>query len=119
MPRVTVVHARPARQEVREVTLPAGATVRDAVEASGLAAAFPDLDPEHAKLGVFGRVRAATAPVEDGDRVEVYRPLTADPKAVRRARAGVDPRAMRDRLPRRERLRKRAGGIDPARGRTD
>jgi len=63
------------------VRLPAGATVRDAVAASGLAV-------DWSAVGIFGRRVAAEAPVSDGDRVEIYRPLVNDPKEARRRRAG-------------------------------
>jgi putative ubiquitin-RnfH superfamily antitoxin RatB of RatAB toxin-antitoxin module len=108
--RVTVAHARPERQELVELALPAGATLADAIAASGLLARFPDLDAATLKAGIFGRVRPRETRLADGDRVEIYRPLVADPKFVRRKRAGIDPRALRDRVPRSERTRRRPGG---------
>lgn len=83
---VEVVLARPGEQIGRRVTLDHGATVWQAVAASGLAAAFPgDVDPQ--RLGIFAtRVKPDTV-LQDGDRVEIYRPLTLDPKDARRRRA--------------------------------
>nr|WP_225783574.1 RnfH family protein [Xenophilus sp. Marseille-Q4582] len=66
--------------------LPAQATLRDAVQASGLAAAHPDLDWQALTPGVWGRVRPWSHPLAAGDRVELCRPLLVDPKAARRER---------------------------------
>jgi hypothetical protein len=81
---VEVVHARPGKQLVLAVELPRGASAGDAVRASGIAAHFPDLDLERAPLGVHGRRVAREHALAPGDRVEIYRPLVADPKEVRR-----------------------------------
>ena len=85
MPRVTVLYS-PAPREVLEwtVDLPAGATVRDAVLASGWRAAAPDV--EVPQVGIWGRRCTGQQPVRDGDRVEVYRDLKVDPKVARRER---------------------------------
>jgi putative ubiquitin-RnfH superfamily antitoxin RatB of RatAB toxin-antitoxin module len=85
--RLTVVHS-PAPREVREwaVEVPVGATVRDALEASGIAAEFPALVLGADNLGVWGRRAQAGDLVKDGDRIEVYRPLRVDPKVARRER---------------------------------
>jgi len=80
--KVEVVYAEREHQLVRIVELEAGATTGDAVEASGLAVAIPEVDLATCKLGIFGRITARDAPLQDGDRVEVYRPITADPKAA-------------------------------------
>ncbi|HUS25277.1 MAG TPA: RnfH family protein [Candidatus Binatia bacterium] len=69
-----------------KVRLPPGATVRDAIARSGLTERCPDFTLHQAGVGVFGAARALDAPVEDGDRVEIYRPLAADPKDARRLR---------------------------------
>jgi len=84
---VTVVYALPGAVTEIEVRLAAGATVADALERSGIAARLPDLDIAAAPVGIFGkRVRRDTT-LGDGDRVELYRHLIADPKAARRRRA--------------------------------
>jgi putative ubiquitin-RnfH superfamily antitoxin RatB of RatAB toxin-antitoxin module len=77
---VEVVVASPGRQILRRVDLPAGSTVEDAVAASGLAGPA-------ARLGVYGKVVPAGTVLREGDRVEIYRPLKADPKDLRRLRA--------------------------------
>ncbi len=73
--------------------LPEGATAIDAIGASGLAERFPDVDIGAATLGVWGRACAAQTRLREGDRVEVYRPLSMDPNEARRLRA----RQTRDR----------------------
>lgn len=77
---VEVCYALPNTQAIVALTLPQGATVADAIERSGLLKQFPELDLARMKAGVFGKVRALDAAVEAGDRVEIYRPLKADPK---------------------------------------
>ena len=95
--RVTVVLALPGQQEVVELELPDGATVSDAVAASRLPGRFPGLDPATLSTGVWGRARPGETPLRDGDRVELLRPVRADPKALRRARAGLRPSSTRSR----------------------
>lgn len=84
--RVDVVYADAQRQFVRRAEIPAGASVEQAIRASGIREAVP-AEFEPASVGVFGRVVALDAPVRDGDRVELYRPLKIDPKQARRRRA--------------------------------
>ena len=79
---VEVVFAASERQVLRRVELPAGSTVEDAVSASGLAEAGAA-----PRFGIYGKVVSAGTVVRDGDRVEIYRPLRADPKDLRRLRA--------------------------------
>ena len=87
---VEVAYALADRQFLRPVTLPVGATVETAIRASGLLAEFPALTLVNQPVGVFSRPCALTDPVMDGDRVELYRPLSADPKQVRRRLAAED-----------------------------
>lgn len=85
---VEVTYALPQRQELVSVRLPEGATVRAAVDASGLLQKYPEIDIEGAnKLGIFAKLAKGDAVLRDRDRVEIYRPLIADPKAVRKKRA--------------------------------
>jgi hypothetical protein len=81
--KVSVTYALPDRQTWLEVDVPEQATVRDAIEASGIARAFPGLDLSTQKVGVFGKTIALEARLEAGQRVEIYRPITADPMALR------------------------------------
>ncbi|WP_287496781.1 RnfH family protein [Pandoraea sp. CB10b_02] len=84
--KVEVCYALPAEQTIVVLELPEGATVGDAIERSGLLLRYPELDLARVKTGVFGKVRALDALVEAGDRVEIYRPLKADPKVARQRR---------------------------------
>ncbi|OAT75385.1 RnfH family protein [Mangrovibacter phragmitis] len=89
MPEITVevVYALPEKQYLRKVTLTEGATLQQAIEASGLLALRTDINLEKNKVGIYSRPAKLNDTVQDGDRVEIYRPLTADPKALRRMRA--------------------------------
>jgi uncharacterized protein len=85
---VEVSYALPQRQELVRVNLPEGATAREAIEASGLLQKYPDIDLAGAnKVGIYAKLAKADTVVRDRDRVEIYRPLIADPKAVRKKRA--------------------------------
>jgi uncharacterized protein len=84
---VEVVYAQPQRQRIIAVKVAAGTNVADAVRQSGILNEFPEIDLGQARLGIFSRRVDAHATVHDGDRIEVYRPLIADPKTVRRERA--------------------------------
>ena len=84
---VEVVYALPARQRIVALTLPERATVRDAIDRSGLLRECPEIDLARCGVGVFGAPRGLDDPVADGDRVEIYRELVNDPKERRRRRA--------------------------------
>ncbi|TXS91262.1 RnfH family protein [Parahaliea maris] len=84
---VEVAYALPDRQAIVPLQVPAGTTAIEAIHQSGLQRQFEDLDPDSAKLGIFGKVVSPQQALRDGDRVEIYRPLIADPKEVRKARA--------------------------------
>jgi hypothetical protein len=84
---VEVAYAEAGRQWIVPVELPAGATVMQAIEASGLMSQVPGLSVDPARLGVFSRKASPDQVLEAGDRVEIYRPLTLDPKEARRRRA--------------------------------
>ena len=82
---IEVVYALPGRKVLRRVALPEGSTLADAIRASGLAGEFPEIGS--ARAGIYGKPAAADSVLRDRDRVEIYRPLRADPKEVRRKRA--------------------------------
>ena len=84
---VTVVYALPEVATEIEVRLPAGATVGDALERSGIAARHPEANLVQCPVGIFGKRVDRHTIVADGDRVELYRSLLADPKQTRRRRA--------------------------------
>lgn len=88
MINVEVSYALPQRQELIRVSVPEGATVRDAIDASGILAKYPDIDlDKNNKVGVYAKLTRLDTALRDRDRVEIYRPLIADPKAVRKKRA--------------------------------
>lgn len=86
---VEVVYALPDRQRLISLTVPRGTTVREAALRCGLDRHFPGLDLANSPLGIFGKAvpRPEERELETGDRVEIYRPLIADPKEVRKRRA--------------------------------
>ncbi len=84
---VEVVYALPDKQYLRSVKLNEGATVEQAINASGLLSLRKDIDLSSNKVGIFSRAVKLGDVVQDGDRVEIYRPLIADPKELRRQRA--------------------------------
>ena len=86
--RVRVVYALPDAATEIELELAEGATVADALEACRMGSRHPELDLARCAVGVYGQRVERAAPLADGDRVEVYRPLFADPKHARRRRAG-------------------------------
>jgi len=90
--KVQIVYANPARQFWVHVDVPDGATVKDAVIRSDVLRQFPEIDLEKQKLGIFGKFTALDAPLADGDRVEIYRALVADPKLVKQ-RGKASPEA--------------------------
>ncbi|MDT8398476.1 MAG: RnfH family protein [Pseudomonadales bacterium] len=92
--RVEVAYALPEKQDIIELKVVPGCTARQAVRDSGISSRFSEIDPEAATLGVFSKVLdGKTLPLpedyvlEDGDRVEIYRPLQLDPKESRVLRA--------------------------------
>ncbi|EEP94647.1 hypothetical protein yaldo0001_24670 [Yersinia aldovae ATCC 35236] len=82
-----MVYALPERQYVRMVSLEVGSTVEDAINVSGLLELRPDIDLKRNKVGIYSRPVKLGDKLNDGDRVEIYRPLIADPKELRRQRA--------------------------------
>ena len=83
--RVEVVYALPQLQEQVQLELAPGSTVQDAIEASGLLQRLPQI--ELGRTGIWGRPAGPATRLRERDRVEIYRPLIADPKEVRKARA--------------------------------
>jgi hypothetical protein len=84
---IEVVYARSDRQKAVPLTLAEGTTVQQAIERSGLLAEFPEIDLAKNKLGVWNKLAKLDQALRDMDRIEIYRPLIADPKEVRKQRA--------------------------------
>ena len=101
---VEVAYALPQRQKIVALQVPLGTTAMEAVMQSGIADLFPEIDPATAKMGIFGQAlgtkglkKAPEHELQEGDRVEIYRPLISDPKEARRRRAAkADKAAGRD-----------------------
>lgn len=87
--QVEVAYALPERQVIETVQVEPGTTAREAVALSDIESHFPGLDTSGHRLGIFGKVVADDHVLHTGDRVEIYRPLQADPKEVRRQRAAA------------------------------
>lgn len=87
MINVEVCYALPEKQELVTVKLAPGATLLQALEASGLLEKHPEIDLKKNKFGVFAKLSKPDTVLRDRDRVEIYRPLIADPKEVRKQRA--------------------------------
>ena len=94
---VEVAYALPDQQRIIRLTVPAGTTVLQAARLSGITEHFPGVDLEACDMGVFGKQVAQPAERElrEGERVELYRPLIADPKEVRKQRAARNKEAAR------------------------
>jgi|TARA_Y100001970_G_C14257205_1_gene876397 uncharacterized protein len=86
---VEVAYALPHKQKIVTLNVPEGTSMLDAVRLSGMDQHFPELDLESAPLGIFGKAvpKPAERVLQSGERVEIYRPLIADPKEVRKQRA--------------------------------
>ena len=87
--RVEVAYAKPHEQKILSVQVEEGTSVLEAVRQSGMQSFFPEINLETSRLGLFGKAvpKPADQSVRDGDRIEIYRPLIADPKEVRKRRA--------------------------------
>ncbi|MFC0309623.1 RnfH family protein [Gallibacterium trehalosifermentans] len=84
---VEVTYALPQHYFLKKIRLPEGCNVQSAILQSGVLQAFQEIDLRENKVGIFGRLAKLTDILRDGDRVEIYRPLLADPKEIRRKRA--------------------------------
>jgi len=89
--QIGVAYSEPGQQIWLNIEVPDSATVREAIDRSGILKSFPAIDLDTQKVGVFGRLVKLDAPLKPGDRVEIYRPITCDPQTVpRRDGAGGD-----------------------------
>ena len=84
---VEVIYALPQTQTLLTVKLPQGGTAAEAIKLSGILDKHAEIDMDKNKLGIFGKLSKADTVLRDKDRVEIYRPLLADPKEIRRQRA--------------------------------
>jgi len=84
---IEVAYATPEKQCILELEVDAKCTIAEAINLSGILLEFPEIDLSKQKVGVFSQEKKLTDKIKAGDRVEIYRPLTQDPKEARRARA--------------------------------
>lgn len=84
---IEVVYALPHEQTLLKVKVPQNTTVAEAIKVSGILEKYPDIDLSKNKLGIYGKLSKADVILRDKDRIEIYRPLIADPKEIRRQRA--------------------------------
>lgn len=85
--QIEVAYATPEEQVILVVEVPSGSQAGEALSASGIDQRFPEIDLETVKIGIFGKLAKANAVLNPGDRIEIYRPLIADPKEARKKRA--------------------------------
>lgn len=85
--KIEVVYALPAEQFLLKLDVPKGTTIAEAIRLSGIQDKYPEVDLEKGKFGIFGKLSKTDTVLREKDRVEIYRPLIADPKEVRRKRA--------------------------------
>ncbi len=83
---VGVCYAEVDRQLWMRLEVPDSSTIEDAIKLSGLLKLYPEINLSDQKVGIFGKIAALDAPVKEGDRVEIYRQITADPQLVQRRR---------------------------------
>ncbi|MDG6897815.1 RnfH family protein [Actinobacillus delphinicola] len=85
--RITIAYALPKRHFLKSYTVSEGTTVEEAILHSKLLEKFPNIDLHKNKVGIFSRPVTLKDTVNNGDRIEIYRPLLADPREIRRQRA--------------------------------
>lgn len=85
--KIEVAYATPQKQVILESEVDIGTSVREVIRLSGIQRHFPEIDIETSYFGVFGKAVKDDFELSEGDRIEIYRPLIADPKEVRRQRA--------------------------------
>jgi putative ubiquitin-RnfH superfamily antitoxin RatB of RatAB toxin-antitoxin module len=88
--QISVAYALPEKQVWLELSVPDDATVMDALEQSKILTLFPEVNLEQQKVGIFGKFCKLQTKLKEGDRVEIYRPITADPLTVPRRDSGDD-----------------------------
>ena len=86
MIKVEVIYAEAQEQAIYHVAVEEGATVEEAIRASGVLRVFPRIDLQNCGVGIYAKAASLSTLLKEGDRVEIYRPLIADPKEARRGR---------------------------------
>jgi putative ubiquitin-RnfH superfamily antitoxin RatB of RatAB toxin-antitoxin module len=81
---IGIAYADKFKQVWLKLDIPEGSTVQQAIEKSGLLEQFPEINLKRQKVGIFGKIIRLDTPLVDGNRVEIYRPIIADPETVER-----------------------------------
>ena len=89
MINVELIYALPNEQKLLKLAVEEGSTIKAVIEQSDILEIYPELNIEEIKFGVFSRLEKSSHVVRDGDRIEIYRPLTIDPMEARRLRAPI------------------------------
>lgn len=84
---VQICYALPGNSFLKALTLDKGTSIQQAIEVSGVLSTHPEIDLSQLRVGIFGKLKATDTELREGDRIEIYRPLQADPKETRRRRA--------------------------------
>lgn len=87
MIEIEVVYGLPHKQVLLSVLVPENSNIKDCIILSGIMEHFPEIDPNTASVGIFSRPEKLDSVIKSGDRIEIYRPLIADPKEMRKLRA--------------------------------
>jgi putative ubiquitin-RnfH superfamily antitoxin RatB of RatAB toxin-antitoxin module len=93
---VEITYALPEKQTLYSFEVPVGTSLNKAIELSGIKAIHPELDLDAMKVGIFGKIASRERILEEKDRIELYRPLFADPKEIRKQRA-AEGKTMKNR----------------------
>jgi putative ubiquitin-RnfH superfamily antitoxin RatB of RatAB toxin-antitoxin module len=88
--QIGVTYAEPDQQIWLSLEVPEGSTVLNAIERSGILSRCPQVDLKNNKVGIFGKITKLTTSLSEGDRVEIYRPITVDPKTVPQRKIATD-----------------------------
>ena len=81
---IGVVYAKATKQVWLQLDVPEGSTVQQAIEISGLLQQFPEINLSKQKVGIFGQLTKLDSVIEEGQRIEIYRPIIAEPETVER-----------------------------------
>lgn len=91
--KISIAYAVPGRQVLQSHNVPDGTTIRGAIESSGILEQLPMVDLDKNKVGIFGKAKPLDTLVSPGDRVEIYFPVTVDPKTLPKRKAAEKPAA--------------------------
>ncbi|WP_185964511.1 RnfH family protein [Aliikangiella marina] len=93
--KIELIYALPDEQDLIELDVKDGTTIEQAIIQSGLLERYPQIDLQSNKVGIFSKVAKLDTTLREGDRIEIYRPLIADPKEVRKRKAAMQKEAKK------------------------